>query len=391
MPPVYTSADCYESECARAERIVDGKNKQFLITPSGKEIEFPYRIDTSCFCGDLCPFDAAEDSISAPKPGYYWDNDYDDVTAGNWGYVDIEGQIVVAPQYVYAVGFYNGGGSRAVVARLVDGKVLWGAIDTSGHEIVPCVYESLYTRWGDAFAFRRFGEELYGIMDLDGNVLVNPKFDYFEEYDEKHRMLTVGANERSLGVYSIDRQEMILPATYDFDCISYGETIISCELQDTCKYLYFDYSGKELDFSEYDSVFEHNGMIRTYKGQKHGYIALDGTEIVPPILSGSISDDTLELYRRGYLITESNKLYGLSTTAGEILLPPKFSELTPHEQFIIASERKDTGWCIRDTLYGYNGKPIMEGPYRNMRFDEKQQELTIETAWGTEHYQLMKA
>lgn len=390
LPPVYTTVGSCEGEGARAARIVDGAEKKFLITPKGEEIEFPFRIDIRDFYNNLCPFDAAEGTVSAPNPGYYWDYDYDEVTAGNWGFVNSEGQIVVEPQYVYVAGFSNGGGTHSVVARLVDEKLFWGAIDSSGNEIIPCVYESLYTRWGDAFAFRRFGESLYGIMDLDGNILVNPKFDYFEEYNEKHRMLTVSEQGSALRVYSMDRQEMILPAEYDFDCVDYGETIISCELQDTCKDLYFDYSGKELDFSEYDFVHESEGMICVVKGQKQGYITLDGTEIVPTILPVGFGDDALKLYRRGYILTESNKLYGLSSVSGERVLPQKFAEITPHEQFVIASERTDGNWCVRDTLYGYDGKPIMEGPYRHMCFDEEQQELTVETPWGTEYYQLIK-
>lgn len=92
-----------------------------------------------------------------------------------------------------------------------------------------------------------------------------------------------------------------------------------------------------------------------------------------------------------YIITENHKMYGLSSAAGEIILPQKFAEIITHEHFVIASEKTDGNWCVRDTLYGYDRKPIIEGPYRNMHFDKKQQELTVETPWGTEHYQLTKA
>ena len=157
-----------------------------MLTPDGKEITFNHDIDADYYDGGLCPFNASKEPVSAPKPGYYWDYDYEEVRPGKWGYLDIQGNVIVEPQYVYAVGFYNGGGERAVVARLVDGELLWGAIDRLGNEIVPCLYESLYTCWGDAFAYRRFGEELYGIMDMDGNILTPPQFAFFEAYDAAH-------------------------------------------------------------------------------------------------------------------------------------------------------------------------------------------------------------
>lgn len=147
-PPVYEAAEHFEGGCVKVKRKVNGVSKQFLLMPDGAEIPFEHDIDTRRFDGGLCPYNASKVPVTAPYPGYYWDHDYDDVTAGKWGYIDIHGKIVVKPQYVYAVGFYNGGGERAVVARLIDGKLYWGAIDRTGKEVIPCTYESLYTRWG---------------------------------------------------------------------------------------------------------------------------------------------------------------------------------------------------------------------------------------------------
>ena len=387
VPPVYESADRFEGGCAKAKRKANGELKQFLITPEGREISFDHDIDIELFDGELCPFNAAKEPISAPKPGYYWYHDYDDVTPGKWGYVDIDGNVIVQPQYVYAVNFYNGGGDRAVVARLTDGKLLWGAIDRTGNEVIPCVYESLYTRWGDAFAFRRFGEELYGVMDLDGNIIEQPKFEFFEGYNVEHQLITVGAHEDALGIYSVGQQRMIIPAEYD--CIDYGEKIISCEIQYSCKERYFDYSGKELDFSEYDSVSEDDGLLRTWKDRKFGFIEMDGTVVVPNILSGGIGNDCIALYRKGYIITGDYKQQGLATVDGQEILPQKYAEIIAYKDFVVASERIEGNWCVCDTLYSYDGTPILKGPYRRICYDRDKMELTAETPYGKEYFRIL--
>ena len=188
-----------------------------------------------------------------------------------------------------------------------------------------------------------------------------------------------------LGVFSLDEQRMIIPEEYD--CIDYDEKFISCEVAYTCAERYFDYSGNELDFSEYDRVFESNGLLCVRKGKNHGYIEIDGTVVVPLILSTFVNND-LELYKKGYIVTGERKLKGLATVAGEEILPQKYSEISVHDDFIIASERTDTNWCICDTLYDFGGKPILKGAYRHMYYDKNDQTLTVETPYGTELFGL---
>ena len=383
-PPVYEAAEHFEGGCVRVKRKVNGVSKQFLLMPDGNEIPFEHNIDTRQFDGGLCPYNAAKVPITAPYPGYYWDYDYENVTAGKWGYIDIHGNIIVEPQYVYTAGFYNGGGERAVVARLIEGKLYWGAIDRTGKEIIPCEYESLYTRWGDAFAYRRYGEELYGIMDLEGKIITPPQFAFFEAYDEKHRLITVGEHEDALGVYSLDLQKMIIPAEYD--CIDYDDYIISCEIQYTAKQRYFNYAGEELDFSQYDSVSEHEGLLLTWKDQKCGFIKLDGTVVIPNILQGGMSSDCLKLYRKGYVISGEYQKLGVSTLDGRIIVPEEYTQITAHDSFVIASNRISGNWCIGDTLYAYDGTPILSGPYRKMLYHRDSHQLTVETPYGIEHF-----
>ena len=387
-PPVYDSATEFKEGCAKVKRIVNGELRTFLITKDGREITFMHEIDTDMFDGELCTFNAALEPVNAPLPGRYWEQDYDDIKAGKWGFIDAEGNIVVQPKYTYAIGFWNGGGKRCVVAKLVTGKLFWGAIDRNGKEVIPCVYASLFTRWGDAFAFRREDNELYGVMDLDGKIMIEPQFEFFDKYDPIHRLLTVGEHDYAMGVFSIDRCEMIIPAEYDF--IDYGNHIISCEIPYTSKERYFDYKGNELDFSAYDRVYENDGLICVHKEGKFGYIHPDGTVVVPCILSsGHAFGDTLALYRKGYTITGEKKQYGLATIDGIEILPQEYSQIITHEDFVIASKRNDSNWCIKDTLFVYDGTPILDGPYRNMFFDRHERVFTVETPYGKKYFECL--
>lgn len=79
---------------------------------------------------------------------YYYD--FSD-TAGMWGWIDLEGNEVIPPQYIFAMSFCNG---RAIVAKgtwRIDEQSRywadderWGIIDKTGKEIVPCQYDEIY-------------------------------------------------------------------------------------------------------------------------------------------------------------------------------------------------------------------------------------------------------
>ena len=180
---------------------------------------------------------------------------------------------------------------------------------------------------------------------------------------------------------------MIIPAEYD--CIDYDDHIISCEIKYTAKERYFNYAAEELDFSQYDSVSEYEGLLRTWKDQKCGFIELDGTVVIPNILQGGLSSDCLMLYRKGYVISGEYQKLGVSTLDGRIVVPEEYTEIAARDNFIIASNRISGNWCICDTLYAYDGTPILSGPYRKMLYHSDSQQLTAETPYGIEHFQVI--
>lgn len=381
IPPIYDRVDPSPEGCVKAIRRVDGKETTFLITGGGIEMLFPFEFDVDLFTNGLCPFNAGTWPGPVPDSGHYYDFD---LIPGKWGFVNTDGAVVVDPQYVYAVGLDNGGGDYSVVARLVDGKLLWGMIDTTGEEVISCKYPGLYCDGGDALAFQVEEDGLWGLMDFGENVIVEPLFEYIEKYDPKHELIAAGDGGYEQGVYSVPLGRMI--TSTDYDNIEFGDRMISCEIQYTCKERYFDYTGKELPFDEYEDVYESGDVLIARRNGKTGVLDWDGNILVPFVLDRGF-DFSREYYQKGYIISGARGEKGLFKTNGDVILPPIYSEIKLHGRFAIASERTIGNWCIKDSLFTIDGSLLMEGAYRNMRFEEDDV-LSADTPLGECHFRI---
>ena len=379
-PPIYESATEYSQSCALVKRKENGKVKTFLLTPSGNEIPFDYNIDVRCFSNDRCAFSSEEWTDEVPDAKHYYD--YDWVRPGKWGFIDSSGSIIVEPKYVYAIGFFNSDGEHSIVARFVNGKLLWGVIDLEGNEVVPCIYTELYCGYdGDVVVFQVEENGPYGLMSFDGHVIVEPQFEVIKEYCEKHRLITCGDYDDEVGVYSVDRGAMLIPA--EFEGIDYDDHMISCE-SIFGKERYYDYNGQEIFFEGYDHVYESGGLLRVRKGEKQGILDWNRNILVPPIFENGL-DFHMDYYQKGYLIVGTRKLKGLSRTNGDVILPEIYTEITFYGDYVVASIRNDTNWTIRDTLFTIDGKLLMEGPYRHMHIDNDGR-LRAETPQGLVYF-----
>ena len=197
-------------------------------------------------------------------------------------------------------------------------------------------------------------------------------------------MITAGDDRDNLGVFSVSLGRMITPT--EFDCIDYGDKLISCEVQYTCEDKYYDYDGNKLPFDAYDHVFEHEGLLNAWKGGKLGVIDWSGKVIIPFVLQNG-TDTQLKYYKKGYLVVCSGELKGLSRTNGDVILPEIYSDISFCGDYVVASVRNNTNWIVRDTLFTIDGKPLLEGPYRRIRIKEGGV-LTAETPQGLVHFSI---
>lgn len=336
--------------CAQGRRIVDAEEKTFLLTAEGKEIAFGYDFNVQKFNSGLCPFSVREEK-SCPHEGYYYYEDYD-FEPGLWGFFNKKGEIVIEPKYTLQFGFWNAGGKRCVVAKLTDGELKWGLIDLEGNEVIPCTYAELYCRWGEAITFKREKGGLYGLMDLDGNVIIEPQFSFIEAYNKDHRLITAGEDDDHLGVFSVDLDRFILQGIYD--CIDYEEGYIECELSYSAEYEYYSYDGKRIKTPE-NAKYHHEPECRN-----------------------------------GLRTVEEGRLCGLETVSGERILDAKYERMYFKNDMVLARESNGSGWSIRDVLVDYNGEILVQGKYRNMIFSKDERYITVETPKGMEKWKVIR-
>ena len=388
IPPVYDVFKGFSDECILASRMVNGESKSFIINKKGEERPFNNKINNDLesygtripFYSELWKPDAVQyTSVRYDSFADYW------LKPGKWGFLDEWGDVVIEPQYVFVEGFdfYLVNEEASIAAKMVDNKLKWGLIDRQGGELIPFIYEELYTPDSNQFlAFRKEGEELFGLIDCKGNVICDPKFGYIDGIDEEHGLITAGADEDNLGVYSLEAGEMVIPVEFDYVC--YQDNIIECEESYSSKCKYYNYQFEELSFEGYTIVHEQGGIINAWKNGKSCVMDLEGNELVPPVMENG-TDYSRNLYERGYYISGSETLKGLKNISGEIIIPERYASIHVYGDYVKASDNMKGNWNIKDTLYDISGNILLDGAYRNMHFEREKNEFTVETQEGVEY------
>ena len=130
-------------------------------------------------------------------------------------------------------------------------------------------------------------------------------------------------------------------------------------------------------------------MVR--KDGKDGLISRDGKIIIPPqptremLFERMLNMNMAGSYERSCYITCTEDLKGLSKTTGEIVLPQIYSEIRFCRDLIVAAIKNTSNWNIKNSLFTSEGEPLLEGAFRNIRINEKDNTLTVETPEGIEH------
>ena len=379
VPPIFDDGNDFEyGHCVEVRK----GDKKYLFNELGEIIEFPYDIDLRNFSGDLCEFSAGkyEGTYTYPEEEYF-----DELYAGNWGFIDKYGKIVIEPKYVFTSG-YRHIENRAFVAKSIDGETLWGLIDEKGNEIIPCIYPNLGTHSGTAVNFQREKHGNYGIMDFDGNVIMEPRYEAIYEYDAKHGIIAFFENGL-VGIARISDGEVIIPNKYGY--IGFEDGYIECEKEywdDTDSMCdYYDYAGNLLPSESYKHSWKCDGGYGSWRKQKCGAVDENNNVIVPFIFEDS---SHINYYQRCYIVTGTKGKFGLTTRDGKIMLPERYREIIIKDDFIIASYKNDTNWSIISELYLLDGTPVFTDTFRKLYIDGNS--LTRETPNGLEYYRIIK-
>lgn len=279
------------------------------------------------------------DSVSSFKEGLaYFSSD------GKYGYIDKSGNEVIKPLYDDAGYFQNG------IAKVRQGCKI-GAIDKSGKEIVQPIYDDvsinknliiteLNHKYGcinssgvdvlmpkyDSISVEENNmvifttKEKWGLADANGNVILNPLYDYMELIPEKDFAIIEQNSKRGI----IDYNGMIrVPLKYDsvsYDSQNNGK-LISVTLKDKMGFLSLsDYTEKIPLIYDYASNF-CNGLASVELGKKYGVIDENGSIVVP------FEYDSTKIYDNGIISLKRNNQYDLADTNGKVITKNQYDSI----------------------------------------------------------------
>ncbi len=283
---------------------------------------------------------------------YY--SDYDEI-AGTWGYVNEKGQEVISPQYIYA---YDFSGGMAIVCKgkwTIDKKwdnkyntnrywteeELWGAIDPTGKEVIPCIFDEIKFFWDTEEVFMaHFGgweNGHWGVIDKNGNWLAEP---IFEDIDYPYRdgLFAFYAKDKwsdpddvPLGIYDIKQKNVIFEPQF-YDVSFRDDDLILVEVDDTelgrrIEKL-INRSGNESFRSNYTSIYAwkepYEVVIRDDAGERHGLIDKDGTILLPCKYDAAWNGIS---YEQKIILFKKDGKQGIIDFDDRIIVEPKYYEI----------------------------------------------------------------
>jgi hypothetical protein len=247
-----------------------------------------------------------------------------------WGAWNKAGKEIIAVRYT-SIDVYKQG-----LARIEDnGKK--GVADKEGKIIVPVIYENVLVELGD-FPVKLDGK--WGKLDLKGKEIYPPEYTNTRDIRENVRM--VFKNGKWGGIDKSGKE--VISFTYD-ELYSLEEGLASAKKNG--KWGYINKTGAVVIPFRFDDagIFEE-GLAWAAINGKHGLIDLKGNEIVP------LKYDELypaHSFRRELKFVRLNGKSGIINTKGDVIVPAIYTELEMH---VPDSAGKGFYYVIKDDRLG---------------------------------------
>jgi hypothetical protein len=228
---------------------------------------------------------------------------------GKFGYIDIDGNVVIPQIYSQADDFNNG------LARVGKGnrwEIKWGYIDTIGTEVIQCQYDELDI-FCEGYAAMRLGGKC-GFIDTKGRVVIPPIYDTVLPFKEGYAGVKLNNKWHFINKNGIK----LSYKTYD-DVRSFCEGRAYVGIEHERKYWsycdedggdsgediiykcgFIDITGKEITTITFSNVRDFtDGLAIVERDGKMGIIDITGTEIVPCIIDNiNYTDGHFEIQDR---------------------------------------------------------------------------------------------
>ncbi len=301
--------------------------------------------------------------------------------SGVWGFIDKTGKEVIAPQYLSASLFDSG----AAIVKKTTGEIL--RIDKEGQQLQS--YGSLYYGIGNfsgglaPFAYEENG--MYGIIDISGKIVIEPKYDYIESLgigpyeftlqdetvfiDKKDRVGSfIVIKDDKYGFVDKTGTEIVKPECelfFKFDREGYALVPKDWKNGETPKrFGMIHISGKVIAQPEYSYISEsfYEGLIVVKKNDKSGFVDKNGKVVIQLKYNGA-SD-----FNGGLATVYDNQGVKIIDKAGKLIATkPQYTEATGFYNGLAAVKGKNGKWGFIDKT----GKEIIKPQYFSAyRFDK---------------------
>ena len=304
--------------------------------------------------------------------------DFDDIGLANvckeklWGFIDEFGNDVIACKYDYDSQMNNSGSWKNSaylnyasdlyifkeagcrwdnngVAVILNGG-LFGVIDKSGRQIIPCKYLSIginYNGSEELFVVKELneqGEVKYGIVDNNEKVLLPSKYDEIGKISEG--VVTVKKDNK----YTYWSVFGGFIWSFEYEKVSEFSNGIACVKQNG-KYMYINKFEKKVLPQVYDdaSLFSDLGLAVVKGNGKYGCINRDGIYVIPA------EYDYIFSFEEGFAVAKKNQKFGVINIKGDIIVPFEFDAIN-------LNTKEGLSCVLKNKKYGFadnNGKIVI--------------------------------
>ncbi|MBX9886531.1 MAG: WG repeat-containing protein [Flavobacteriaceae bacterium] len=253
-----------------------------------------------------------------------------------YGYFDLEGKIVINPQFAYATAFREG----IALVKATGDKGKWGYIEKSGKFIINATYKDATVfqeglAWvilenGAPTAIDKKGEIKFTLKEAEDVRLFSENLAAFSKVD---------STSTTWGFIDQSGKQVINP---QFDAVGdFHDGKCAIKNKDG-KWGYIDKAGKIIINPQFDSAAGFkDGKAVVSLDEKAGVIDKDGKYIINPQFGNAYADGDK------YLINQDDK-YGWCDREGKIIINPQFDDALFFGDSKLASIKSSDKWGYID-------------------------------------------
>lgn len=298
---------CYDLDFKYGVAVVKEGNKYGYVNLNGKIIVQPQYLYATKF---------ANNGLALVSQKADDENDY----KRKIGFIDLSGKVVIEPRFSAGFGFCEG----LAAAAIVDGeKQKWGFIDEKGAFVIEPIYDYAVVFCGGIASVNLGRKRIY--IDKQGNV-VEPIFGKYERRFCDDLML-IHTNHK-YGYVHRSNQIAIVPQFTVATNFSEGLAGVKKKGE---KYGFIDTVGNYVITPEFDDVgCFSKGLCVIKKGKKYGYINKSGNIVIKPTF-----EQAMRFEDNGLAIVEKDGKFGVIDNQGDWIVSPEFDRVWPYKNICL--------------------------------------------------------